>query len=76
MPSSSTTPPPSRADLFEGAVQARGAGGQQADDFPEPPDHSGAVYPVATGQITRPLVTAQYGQYEGGDPSRRQGPPP
>src|SRR3569833_1165200 len=36
----------------------------------------GRCIPVATGQITRPLVTTQYGRHEGGDPSRRQGLPP
>ena len=63
-------------DLFEGAVQARGAGGQQADDFPHSPGHGGAVYPVAAGQVARPLVTAQYREHDGGDLPRGQGPPP
>ncbi|MEU9347948.1 hypothetical protein AB0D74_42810 [Streptomyces sp. NPDC048278] len=63
-------------DLFEGAVHARGASGQQADDFPDPPGHGGAVYPVASGQVARPLVPPQYREHDGGDLPCGQGAPP
>ena len=54
-------------DLRQGAVQARGAGGQQTDDLPDPPGHGGAVYPVAASQVARPLVTAQHREHDARD---------
>ncbi|MFM9673941.1 hypothetical protein [Streptomyces brasiliscabiei] len=65
----------SRRDLLERAVQARGAGGQQADDLAHPPAHGGAVDAVAAGQVAWPLVTAQHRQHDPGDLPGGQRPP-
>jgi hypothetical protein len=63
-------------DLLQGAVQARGAGGEQAHHFPHPAGDGGAVDAVAAGQVAGPLVTAQNCQHDAGDLPGGQGPPP
>lgn len=61
-------------DLLECAVQAWGAGGEQADGLAHPPGDGGAVHSVPADEVAGPLVTAQHRQHDSGDLPRGQGP--
>lgn len=63
-------------DLLQGPVQAWGARAASRPTTSRTRRVTVVRCPVTVGQVTRPLVTAQYRQYDGGDLPGGQGPLP
>ena len=59
-------------DLVQGAVQTLGAGGQEREEFVDPPFDARGGDAVAVGQIAQALVVAQVGEHEGDDGAGRE----
>jgi hypothetical protein len=63
-------------DLLQGAVQARGLGGEQSDQFVAPAADGGLGHVVAAGHVGQALVVPQHGQNDHRNLPGRENPPP